>query len=68
MTFRTKDSPDANGRVPVTGDIKWTLMFPLDTGEKLYVSMGQGGRDAILSMLAEETNDLNSHERKTRTT
>lgn len=55
--FKTKDCPDANGRAPQAGEQKWTVYFPTEDGGRVYVEMGKQGRDAMLSMLAQEEED-----------
>jgi hypothetical protein len=55
--FRTKDSPDAFGRQPETGEVSWVLSFPLDDGTELRVRLGEKGREAIITMLNQENED-----------
>lgn len=55
--FKTKDCPDANGRVPAGGDQKWTVYFPTEDGGRVYIEMGRQGREAMRSMLAQEDAD-----------
>ena len=55
--FKTKDCPDANGRTPVPGESKWTLLFPLEDGSTLLVDVGKEGRAAMCSMLSREEFD-----------
>lgn len=56
--FRTTDHPEADGRLPQTGDQQWTLRFPLEGGDDyLEVSIGKKGRDAIRAMLIQEESD-----------
>ena len=55
--FKTKDCPDANGRVPQPGEQMWTMNFPLEGGDTLWVEMGKLGRDSILTMLKQEDED-----------
>ena len=50
----TIDSPDANGRLPETGETKWRLKFPLENGDQLELSIGQNGHDALQEMPAQE--------------
>lgn len=38
---RTKDDPEANGRVARKGDQRFTLKFPLEDGTSLYIQMGK---------------------------
>lgn len=53
MTFHTKDSPEANGRIPQKGDVQHEVWFILDTGERLNVFMGQPGWDAFKRVIRE---------------
>lgn len=55
--FKTKDCPDANGRQPQFGEQKWTLNFPTEDGGRVFIEMGNKGREAILTMLAQEDSD-----------
>jgi hypothetical protein len=53
MEFTVKDSPDANGRKPVAGEQRYTLTFPLDSGEDLKVHMGKESVQRFAGMIAE---------------
>ena len=55
--FKTKDCPDANGRTPQASEQKWTVYFPTEDGGRVYIEMGSKGREAMLSMLAQEEID-----------
>lgn len=55
---RASDCPDANGRVPLSGEQKWTLSLPLENGDDyLFIEIGKRGRNAILAMLVQEDKD-----------
>lgn len=41
MELKCKDDPEANGRTPLRGEQRFTLIFPLDTGEELKLHMGR---------------------------
>jgi hypothetical protein len=64
IEFTCKDSPDANGRVPVVGEQKYTLLFPLDNGDELRVHMGKEGINTfssfIASLMVDENEEGNS--------
>lgn len=54
MELRTKCDPEANGRKPQLGESRWTIHFPLETGETCYIHMGKEGRDKLFGMLIAE--------------
>lgn len=57
--FKSKDCPDADGRTPLAGELKWTLDFPLPDGGKVYVELGAVGMAALKDMLGwEECDDI----------
>jgi hypothetical protein len=47
ITYVCKDDPEANGRTPQFGDVRYVLMFPLEDGRTLSVYMGQDGLNHI---------------------
>jgi hypothetical protein len=47
MTLKTKDCPDANGRTPQLGDVKYTLALPLENGETLFLELGSKGYEQM---------------------
>ena len=53
LTFHTKDSPEANGRLPQEGDVRYGASFTLDDSRTLVLYFGQIGLDAIKTMLRE---------------
>jgi hypothetical protein len=53
MEFTCIDDPTANGRIPVPGDQRFTLAFPLESGETLLLHMGREGLNHFSSFLAE---------------
>jgi hypothetical protein len=55
--FKTQDCPDANGRTPDAGELKWTLTFPLENGDILHVEIGERARDALRWMMRQEERD-----------
>lgn len=58
IKHKSSDCPDANGRQPISGEQKWTLIFPLENGDDyLEIEMGKKGREAIIAMLKQEEAD-----------
>lgn len=57
-TFRTRCHPEANGRVPVTGEYKWDFTLTLEDGSTLMIEMGRETHDAFRGfVLREEIDD-----------
>ncbi len=56
-TFRTKCHPEANGRVPVKGEYKWTFTFTLDDGSLLEIEMGREAHDQFRGFILREEMD-----------
>ncbi len=58
IRYRSIDSPDARGRNPESGELRWTLSIPLENGDDyLEVAVGKRGRDAIKRMLQQEEDE-----------
>lgn len=57
VRYKTDDCPDANGRQPLVGELKWTLSFRLEDGTKLELQIGEKCRRAFKAMLAQEEID-----------
>lgn len=55
--FKTPDCPDANGRQPKAGDVRFVIDFKTDDGGHIFIEMGRKGREAILDCLAQEAAD-----------
>lgn len=53
VVFRTKDHPQANGRIPDLGEIVYGLLFPLEDGRLLEVQIGQQGWDHVETLRRE---------------
>ncbi len=53
IEFKCKDDPEANGRVPQIGEQRFTLTFPLETGDDLKVHMGREGMNHFESFIAQ---------------
>lgn len=51
--FRCKDDPEANGRVPLKGEQRFSLLFPLENGDSLNVHMGQESMNYFNTFLAQ---------------
>lgn len=62
MRLRSSCHPEANGRLPESGDTVWTLTIPLESGEKLYLEMGKKGRDTLFGMMIADCHDSNEEE------
>ena len=59
IKYKSADHPEANGRKPQPGDLRWTLSFPLENGDDyLELEIGRKGREAILDMLNQENKDF----------
>ena len=59
IKYKSADHPEANGRKPQIGDLRWTLSFPLENGDDyLELEIGGKGREAILDMLNQEDKDF----------
>lgn len=58
--FKTTGCPDADGRVPLADELKWTLKFPLAAdGSTLFIELGAKDMAALKEMLGwEERDDL----------
>ena len=57
LTFRTRDHPEAGGRLPLLGEREWRFTFSLEDGETLTVATGAVGRRAFIGILHEEATD-----------
>lgn len=57
IVYRTEDCPDANGRTPTVGDLRWKFQFPLDNGDTLILFMGSTAHLAMIEMLQNEADD-----------
>jgi hypothetical protein len=53
LRFRTSDHPEANGRLPKSGELGWTFLFHLEDGRTLFLEMGLRGRAQLESVLLE---------------
>lgn len=54
---KTKDCPDANGRQPLAGELKFTLKFPLEDGSYLFIEISEKELDGFRTMLKEHDSD-----------
>jgi hypothetical protein len=57
LNFRTKDHPEANGRIPELGEQQWIYVFILEDGSKLSISGGRESRNAFRKMFEQEELD-----------
>jgi hypothetical protein len=44
LLLRTRDAPEANGRLPRPDERAWCYLFPLEDGRTLYLEIGAEGR------------------------
>lgn len=57
--FRTKDHPEANGRIGQLGEQVWTFHWTLEDGTILWLSMGKESHDTFRGfLLREELDDV----------
>jgi hypothetical protein len=57
LTLRADDDPEANGRIPVSGEPRWTARIPLEDGTELHLCMGEKSRRAFVDMFLMEAQD-----------
>jgi hypothetical protein len=57
----TVDSPLANGRKPVSGDVEYPMRFPLDDGRELVLSIGEAGFNTLTDLLMDMLSARPSH-------
>lgn len=50
-SFKTRDCPDANGRVPDAGERRWRFEIPLEDGGTLTLFFGKEGMDCMKEVL-----------------
>lgn len=62
LDLRTLDDPEANGREPEQGDVRFVLHLPLENGSTLTIRMGRQGRDTLFGMLIAECHDSGEKE------
>jgi hypothetical protein len=56
--FKSSDHPEADGRIPQSGEQGWRLTFVLEGGDDyLEIEISKKGRDALIAMLAQEDED-----------
>lgn len=53
MELRCKDDPEANGRIPLSGEQRFSLLFPLEDGSGLTVHMGKESMNHFESFIAQ---------------
>lgn len=53
LVFKCKDDPLANGRMPMRGDQRYTLLFPLENGDDLKVHMGKESINHFATFIAQ---------------
>lgn len=51
MEYRCKDDPEANGRKPLFGEQRFSLKFPLESGEDLILHCGKETFDYFAEMI-----------------
>lgn len=62
MILKTKCDPEANGRKPKFGDVRFTCTLPLEDGTELVLQMGRKGRDLLFGMLIADCQDSGEEE------
>lgn len=53
ITLRCIDDPEANGRTPQRGDARYTLTFPLESGDSLNVLIGRPSLNYFATFIAQ---------------
>jgi len=70
IEFRDRTDPEANGRVPQNGDVRYTLLFPLEDGTELRIHMGREGcahvRKVVLDSFMDEQFEINAPSSRSR--
>jgi len=64
IEYRCKDDPEANGRKPLAGEQRFTLKFPLESGEELQIHMGREGINHFETFIAQMM--IDDHEEANR--
>ena len=58
LLFRTKDHPEANGRIAQQGEVCFLLDFPLEDGNRLIIATGLQVIADLRKMLSECDTDM----------
>ena len=53
IEYKCKDDPEALGRVPVKGEQRFTLIFPLENGDELRLHMGKESMNHFETFIAQ---------------
>ena len=53
IEYRCKDDPEALGRIPVEGEQRFTLIFPLENGDELKLHMGKESMSHFEAFIAQ---------------
>lgn len=53
IEYKCKDDPEAQGRVPLKGEQRFTLIFPLENGEELKLHMGKESMNHFETFIAQ---------------
>ena len=53
IEYKCKDDPEALGRVPCKGEQRFTLIFPLETGEELRLHLGRESMNHFETFIAQ---------------
>lgn len=53
IEYKCKDDPEALGRVPVKGEQRFTLIFPLENGDELKLHMGKESMSHFETFIAQ---------------
>jgi len=61
IAYRTKDHPEANGRVPGAGEVKYAIELPLEDGRSLALHMGSKCFEVLGNHLIDMMSQAPSH-------
>lgn len=53
IEFKCKDDPEANGRTPLIGEQRFSLLFPLENGDDLKIQMGKESMNHFETFIAQ---------------
>ena len=53
IEYKCKDDPEAQGRFPLKGEQRFTLIFPLENGEELKLHMGKESMNHFETFIAQ---------------
>lgn len=53
VEYKCKDDPEAQGRTPLKGEQRFTLIFPLENGDELKLHMGKESMNHFETFIAQ---------------